>query len=255
MDTEDLTMKTNKQKREPVLAWGVHLFTASGAVFGLLSIIAITQEQWMEAFIWMSMAIAVDSFDGALARRFRVKQVLPNFDGALLDNIVDYLNYVIVPAYFLYAAGLLPQAFAIIGAAVTVLASAYQFCQEDAKTEDHYFKGFPSYWNIAVFYLFILELNPWLNLALVMFFSILVFVPIKYIYPTRTETNQRLTLFLAMIWVVSSLAIIVQYPEPHPLVIAISLFYIAYYFALSLYHADKTDLVESAARRLNSMKP
>lgn len=255
MDTENSTLNANKQKRDPVLAWGVHLFTASGAVFGLLSIIAITGEQWMQAFLWMALAIAVDSFDGALARRFRVKQVLPNFDGALLDNIVDYLNYVIVPAYFLYAAGLLPQEFAIIGAAVTVLVSAYQFCQEDAKTDDHYFKGFPSYWNIAVFYLFILGLSPWLNLALVIFLSILVFVPIKYIYPSRTETNQRLTIFLGIIWVLSSLAIIVQYPEPHPLVIAISLFYIAYYFALSLHHTDNTDLVKSAARRLNSIKP
>jgi phosphatidylcholine synthase len=255
MDTENLNVQTNQQKSEAILAWCVHLLTASGAVFGLLSIIAITGEQWMEAFIWMAIAIAVDSFDGALARRFRVKQVLPNFDGALLDNIVDYLNYVIVPAYFLYGAALLPQEFAIIGAAVTVLVSAYQFCQVDAKTDDHYFKGFPSYWNIAVFYLFILKLSPWLNLILIIFLSILVFVPIKYVYPSRTESNQRLTLFLGMIWVVSSLAIIAQYPEPHPMVIGISLLYIAYYIGLSLHYTDKEDLVKSAARRLNSIKP
>lgn len=251
MKKKDALIHAGTQAKDPMLAWSVHLFTASGAVFGLLAIIAITREQWMQAFIWMAAAVLIDALDGALARRFRVKQVLPNFDGGLLDNIVDYQNYVIVPAYFFYAAGLLPEAFAVVGAALTVLVSAYQFCQEDAKTDDHYFKGFPSYWNVAVFYLFILGLNPWLNLGLIVFLSILVFVPIKYVYPSRTAANQRLTLFLAMIWTLSCIAIMIQYPTPHPALIGLSLLYIAYYVGLSLYHTDKTGgFLRTAAKRL-----
>ena len=145
---------------------------------------------------------------------------------------------------------LLPEAFAIVGACLTVLASAYQFCQEDAKTDDHYFKGFPSYWNIAVFYLFMLGLNPWLNLALVVFLCILVFVPIKYVYPSRTEANQRLTVTLAMIWALSCVAIMMQYPNPHPELIWFSLLYVAYYVGVSVYQTKDGWL--PAARRLVS---
>lgn len=252
MKKESNPVHADETKRQSLFAWSVHLFTASGAIFSLLAIIAITQQQWPLVFIWMAAAVAVDAFDGILARRAHVKQVLPNFNGSLLDNIIDYQNYVIVPAFFFYSAGILPEAFAVVGAGLTVLASAYQFCQEDAKTDDHYFKGFPSYWNVAVFYLFMLGLNPWLNLALVIFLCILVFVPIKYIYPTRTEANQRLTMTLAIIWALSCIAIILQYPNPDPELVWFSLLYVAYYVGLSLYHTDKGGFFRTAARRLSS---
>ncbi len=145
--------------QEQGIAWLVHLFTATGAIWGLLSIIAINQEQWRLLFLWMAIAVIVDGLDGFLARAAQVHRVLPNFDGALLDNIVDYLNYVFVPAYFLYAAGLLPQQLEVVLPIIVLLASAYQFSQSDAKTEDHFFKGFPSYWNIVVVYLVMLGLS------------------------------------------------------------------------------------------------
>ena len=170
-------------RRQQALAWTVHAFTATGAIWGLLALLAISNDRWIEAFAWMGVAVFVDAFDGIAARRLRVKEALPEFDGALLDNILDYLNYVFVPAYFLAVAGFLPQSLRVAGAVLILLASAYQFCQSDAKTEDHYFKGFPSYWNIMVFYMFILNLPPWLNMTLVVVLSVLVFVPIKYIYP------------------------------------------------------------------------
>ena len=113
----------------------------------------------------MGAAVFVDSFDGIIARRAHVKEVLPDFDGELLDNILDFLNYAFVPAFFLSQADLLPGNIGLVGAVLILLSSAYQFCQNDAKTDDHYFKGFPSYWNIMVFYMFILSLNGWINLA------------------------------------------------------------------------------------------
>lgn len=221
--------------RDKLLAWSAHLFTATGAIWGLLTLLAITNQNWMLAFAWMGIAIFVDSFDGFLARKVRVKQVLPDFDGALLDNMLDYLNYVFVPAFFLVQNNMIPSQFALLGAGLIVLASSYQFCQTDAKTEDHYFKGFPSYWNVMIFYMFILSLNGWINTALVLLLSALVFVPIKYIYPTRTRMLQRLTMALALIWGVVNVVILFTYPSTAPWLIWASLLFVIYYIGMSLY--------------------
>jgi phosphatidylcholine synthase len=222
-------------KKERALAWSAHLFTATGAIWGLLSLLAITNQQWVLAFAWMGAAVFVDSFDGYLARRLRVKTVLPEFDGALLDNILDFLNYVFVPAFFLSQSNILPQHIGLLGAALILLASSYQFCQNDAKTEDHFFKGFPSYWNIMVFYMFILSLNGWINLAVVVLLSALVFIPIKYIYPSRTAMHQGLTMALASMWGIVNIAILLTYPSHAPWLVWFSLLFAVYYIGMSLY--------------------
>lgn len=235
MYTESLHDEWSPSKQQQAMAWSAHLFTASGAIWGLLALLAITSEQWAVAFAWMALAIFVDSFDGLLARRVHVKNVLPNFDGALLDNMIDFLNYVFIPAYFLYASNLLPQRYALFGAVLILLASSYQFCQDDAKTDDHYFKGFPSYWNIMVYYLFIMGGALWLNFTVLLILSALVFVPIKYVYPTRTSMNKQLTMTLACLWGGINLAILVRYPERDPLLLWASLLFVAYYCGLSFY--------------------
>ncbi len=218
-----------------VLAWGVHLFTATGALWGLLAIMATVQHRWQEAFFWLGMAALVDSLDGTLARRFKVKGLLPSFDGALLDNIIDYQTYVIVPAIFLYEANLLPASTTIAGIAMVVLASAFQFCQADAKTDDYTFKGFPSYWNVVVFYLFMFEANPWINFWVIATLTVLVFVPIKYLYPSRMIRYQKLTLALTTVWGFLCLAVWLQYPSFQPWMLWASLLYLVYYVGLSLY--------------------
>ncbi len=220
---------------ETILAWFVHFVTASGAIFGLLSLIAVVEHQWVLAFVWMAACLAIDSVDGTLARLFRVKAVLPGFDGGLLDNMVDYFTYVIVPAFFLYEADLLPGIFAIITAALVILTSGYQFCRSDAKTEDHYFKGFPSYWNIAVFYLFLLEMNVWVNLALMLSLCALVFIPIKYVYPSRSPQYQFLTLALAGVWGALCSVTLATYPHHNSLLIWASLLFVIYYVGISLH--------------------
>lgn len=222
-------------RRNKLMAWSTHIFTATGALWGFLAIQAIFNENWMVAFIWMIAATLVDALDGVLARRTRVKEVVPNFDGALLDNMVDYFTYVIVPALFMYNVGLFPQQFSLLGVTAILLASAYQFCQSDAKTDDHYFKGFPSYWNVVVFYLFVLGLEPWINLTVTLALAVLVFVPIKYIYPSRTRRYQKLTITLAIIWGAICIAILMQYPEPQPWLIWTSLLFAVYYTGASLY--------------------
>jgi phosphatidylcholine synthase len=214
-------------------AWMVHLVTASGAVIALVSLLAITRGEWRAALLWMTLAMAIDSADGTLARWARVKQVLPEFDGALLDNVVDYLNYTVVPAFFLIHAPLLPSGWNVFAGAAVALASAYQFCRADAKTDDHFFTGFPSYWNIVVFYLLLLGLNPWVGLAIVMALCVLVFVPFRYIYPSRTRPFRRLTLTLASLWGVACLVELMRYPGHSTTVLWVSLLFIVYYAVAS----------------------
>jgi phosphatidylcholine synthase len=221
-------------KRQKLLAWSAHLFTATGSIWALLTLFAIADGEWISAFIWIGIAIAVDSFDGFWARRVRVKEVLPEFDGALLDNMLDFLNYVFVPAYFLSQTDLLPESAKLLGASLIVLASSYQFCQSDAKTEDHYFKGFPSYWNIMVFYLFVLNLDAWVNFSVVAILAILVFVPIKYIYPSRTTFFPTLNLIATGVWAIANVIILATYPNYAPWLMWISLLYALYYTVMSL---------------------
>lgn len=245
MTTNDFLYDSTEDEWTPSVqrkaaAWLTHLFTATGAVWGLMSIIAITNGAWKTAFIWMALAVFVDSFDGLLARRVRVKDVLPRFDGALLDNMIDFLNYVVVPAFFLYESEILPLGGKMLGAAMILIASSYQFCQEDAKTDDHFFKGFPSYWNIMVFYLFMLEMSPAANLAITAILSILVFVPIKFVYPTRTEMHQKLTMALGMVWGVLGLTVLITYPEHNLGYLWASLFYVVYYSWLSFYATSQS---------------
>lgn len=224
-----------RHQRPLYLAWGVHLFTATGAVWGLLSIMAIFQHDWQQAFLWMIVAVFVDGFDGILARRFRVKGLTPEFDGALLDNIIDYQTYVLVPALLLHEAQMLPTAVSIIGLALVLLSSAFQFCQTDAKTEDHTFKGFPSYWNVVVFYLFLMNAHPWFVFFTILFLAIMVFVPIKYAYPSRMLRFRRVTMALALIWGGMVTVALWQYPNQSMPLLWASLFYLVYYLGLSLY--------------------
>jgi len=171
--------------RRRILAWSMHLFTATGAIWGFLAILAIQQHDWKAAIAWMILAMFVDGFDGMLAQRFETPRLAASIDGALLDNILDYLNYVVVPVFFLWEADFLPAGSKLWVAIAILLSSAYQFTQIDAKTEDHYFKGFPCYWNVMVIYMLVLQLPAWVNLAFTIFFVILIFVPVKYLYPSR----------------------------------------------------------------------
>lgn len=228
--------------RRQIYAYGVHLFTATGAVWGLLALMAVFRHEWRLAILWMILAIFVDGFDGMLARWADVKTYAPAVDGALLDNILDYLNYVMVPALFLVEADFLPAGFKLPVAFAVLLTSAYQFTQVDAKTDethDYFFKGFPSYWNVVILYMLVLQLNPWINLALLVIFNILVFVPIKYVYPSRNMRLKSLTLILSYIYGIIGIWALVQYPNVPQWVVWASFIYVGYYIVLSLWPRNK----------------
>ena len=225
---------------QKVLAWGVHLFTATGALWGLLSLMAIFRHEWRAAIAWMILAMFVDGFDGMLARWADVKTYAPGIDGALLDNILDYINYVLVPALFLIEADfILPAEFRMVGAFAILLTSAYQFTQSDAKTDDHYFKGFPSYWNVMVLYMLVMGLKPWVNLAFLILFNVLVFVPVKYIYPSRNTVMKRLTTILTYLYGIIGVWAAMQYPNVPVWAVWVTLVYVVYYAVLSLWPKER----------------
>ena len=216
-----------------LFAWAVHFLTASGAVLGVLALLAVAQGDFPRAAILMLAALAIDSVDGTLARWFRVAEILPGFDGRRLDDLVDYQNYVIVPAVFMVASGTLPGWG---WAALPVLASAYGFSQREAKTEDHFFLGFPSYWNVVAIYLWQLDISPAVSAALVTGLTLAVFIPLKYVYPSRMRALWYTTNVGAALWLLAiSAAIIWPGSLKGIRLIEITLLYPAYYIAISLW--------------------
>jgi len=216
------------------IAWLAHLYTATGALLAFLSAVAVVERDYRAAFFWLYLQVAVDATDGRLARALRVSERTPWFDGAKLDDIVDYLCYVFVPALLLWRAGLLPDGWAVPVGAAVLLSSGYGFNRADAKTADHFFTGFPSYWNIVAFYLFAAGLPPAVNAAILLALAGLVFVPIRYLYPSRGAAFQRLSNALGAGWAVLMLVMLWQLPTVPRSVLLASLVYPLYYAALSL---------------------
>lgn len=214
-------------------AWLVHLYTASGALAAFFGTLAVVGSRYREAFLWMAFATFVDATDGVLARVADVKRVLPNFDGARLDDIVDYLTFVFLPVLLLQHAGALPAGWGVAVAAVVLLSSAYGFSSADAKTDDHFFTGFPSYWNIVALYLYAASLAQVINAVILLVLSVLVFVRIGYVYPSRTPVLKNLTVALGAVWAVMIVVLILMLPSvSRPLLVA-SLFFPLYYTVLS----------------------
>jgi phosphatidylcholine synthase len=215
-------------------AWLVHAYTATGTVFAFVAAWAVVHGNDRLALGAMFAATIVDATDGVLARRARVKEVLPDVDGARIDDIVDYLTFVFVPMLLLEAAGGLPQSVALPVIALVLLSSVYGFVAPDAKSSDHFFTGFPSYWNIVVLYLLLFHVPHGVNAAVLVALSALIFVRIGYVYPSRTPTLRTLTLLLGSTWTLLVGAIIWMWPSPPRWMAIGSLAFPVYYLMLSL---------------------
>src|SRR5215472_7365531 len=215
-------------------AWAVHFYTAAGAAAGIIALDLIARGDLRSALIVMAITLFIDSTDGPLARSLNVREQLPFFDGSLLDNVIDYLTYVAIPVFFMLRSGVLADnAAGLMVASFIMMASAYAFCRTDAKTADHYFRGFPSYWNLAAFYLFCLRWPLLANAGLLSALAVMEFLPIKFIYPNRTEPLRGLTLTLAFIWAAVTALMLPAAPSYNPLLLYTSLAFIVYYFAMS----------------------
>ena len=178
----------------------VHLLTATGAVFAMLAMLAAVEEKWSLMFLWLVVAFFVDGIDGPLARKYEVKKNAGEFDGELLDLIIDYLTYVFVPAYALFKSGLLPGWTGWIAIIVITFASAMYFADTRMKTKDNSFSGFPGCWNMVVIVLFALTPNFWVMLGLIVVLAVSMFIPLKFIHPVRTERWRAVSLPVALAW-------------------------------------------------------
>ena len=218
-----------------LLAWGVHIFTASGLIVGFLALLAIIHRDWRMALLWLFVAVLIDTVDGTLARTFRVKEVLPNVDGRMLDYVIDFTNDVIFSTLFLYEAGLLPSSVRLVCCAAILLVSCYHYTNLKAITDDFHFRGFPAMWNFVVFYIFVLNLDPFWNVVIIGVFCCLHFIPIDFIYPTRTIRLKKLTFPLVLLLAVVNLIILIQHPVRNPVLLTVSLVNVGYLMAMSLY--------------------
>ena len=201
-------MNINKINTDKIAAWAVHGFTASGAVLGFLAIISILNNDLVGAFLWLGLALLIDGIDGSLARKVGVLDKTPNIDGSTLDNVIDYLNYVIIPALMIYWFQMVPNGWEIILPAGMFAVSLYTFANINMKTNDYYFSGFPAVWNIVVLYFYILNTHPIINVIIILLLFIFTFIPIKFVHPLRVKKIRNLTIFCTVLWSATTLKLV-----------------------------------------------
>ena len=218
-----------------ILAWGVHFFTSLGLVAAAGMAVLIFRggdDSFRGVFVLMLAATLIDAVDGTLARLARVKEVLPEFDGRRLDDLIDFHTYTSLPLLLMWRAEVLPGVWSIL-LLFALLASLYGFSRGAAKTDDGFFLGFPSYWNIVAFYLYFLGAPWWFNAAAVAVLATLTFVPTRYLYATQPGTLNRITNILAAVWVVQIIWVLSAGPEHRRAVTLASLCFPAFYMAAS----------------------
>ena len=195
-------------------AFAVHVFTATGAALALAALFMAVRGQWTGMFICLGAALFVDAIDGTIARRLKVAQVLPRWSGDVLDLVVDFVTYVFVPAFAIAAGGLLPEQLGLPAGIVIVVTGALYFADRNMKTADNYFRGFPTLWNAAAFYLFLIKPAPWLAAAAVAALAILTFMPFKFVHPLRVVRLRGVTVVAVTAW--SALAVIAIWRDLDP---------------------------------------
>lgn len=199
-----------KARLQRCAAFGVHLFTGFGSVCGLLALLSASDGAWERCFGWLGIALIIDGADGPLARKLAVEKVLPRFSGKVLDQIVDYLNYVTVPAYVLARSEILPREVRLPSAAAVMLVSLYHFSDTGSKSGEGYFVGFPTLWNIAVLYCFVLAVPPGPALLFLLLCALLTFIPFYWLHPVRVKRLRPLTLGVASLWAAAAVAAVLH---------------------------------------------
>lgn len=224
--------------RDAIWAFGIHVLTASGAFVAFLSLVATAENRFTAAFMWLGLAMIVDGVDGPLARRLEVKRWWPHWSGDMIDSVVDYVTYVMIPAFILYQSGLLGKYASFAAAALIVVTSAIYYADTRMKTEDYGFKGFPVCWNMVVFTLFIVSPSELLSMAVVVLTAILTFVPVIFVHPVRVKILRIPTLTIFAIWAVAGLVALGYDLRPpalvNTLIMATSLYLFSIGFVLQL---------------------
>ncbi|MCB0706284.1 MAG: hypothetical protein KDC34_13290 [Saprospiraceae bacterium] len=219
-----------------IFAWSVHIFTATGLLAGFMAILAIVDHEWQEAAYWLLAALLIDGVDGTFARMARVREVLPNVDGKSIDYVIDFANYAIIPAFFLYESNLIFIPWNEIAVGLILLVSALYYGLDGMVSEDQYFVGFPVMWNMVVlFQVFVFQVGSALNFSLVVLFAILHFVPVKFAYPSQNKHSKVPTILVTIFFIASLLAAIYYYPTPPVWCKILAVLTVAYYAGLAVY--------------------
>ena len=207
-------MNNSYNTLDKALAWSVHIFSASGLLAGFMAILAINAKNWRAAMAWLLVTFLIDGIDGTFARKFKVAEVLPKMNGKTIDNIIDFATYAIIPAYFFYMAELVDPVWNLPLTLLILLVSAIYYGKEGMVSEDYYFIGFPVMWNMVVFFLiFIFYLSELGNAAIIIIFSILHFLPIKFAYPSRATRLKILTIIFTLIILMAMILAVWLYPN------------------------------------------
>lgn len=217
-----------------IAALSVHLFTATGALLALWALVLIVDGNIQGSLIILALAAFIDSVDGTFARLADVTENTPNIDGALLDNIVDYLNWTFLPVIWAYYFLDIPF---LVGATV-LISSLFGFSHKEAKTEDNFFRGFPSYWNFVVLYLYVLSAGPIISSLILLTLSALVLTPVKFVYPSRTKQWKKITLILFIPYALMLGAMLIYLDDTPLMVTVLSLYYPLYYVGISIMLSD-----------------
>lgn len=224
-----------------ILPWCVHLFTASGIVFAFLALKAVAAHDWRMAMFYLIVAFVIDAVDGTFARLFKVKERLPNFDGKMMDYVIDFSTYAIIPAFFFYEAKLTTESMLFPCTVLILLSSVLYYGKKNWVTEDLHFIGFPVLWNFVVFLMFfLLKTSAIANAVIVVVLTAMHFMPIKFLYPSRTDKMLYLNIAVISILCIISLIGLWKYPQEIPVLRYGAIAGCAYYMLISFWNTWAT---------------
>jgi phosphatidylcholine synthase len=201
-------MLKNKKDIDTLLAWSVHLLTCSGLIAGFLALICVFKNDETSAFLFLGLALLIDAVDGTLARKFKVSIFVKNIDGKMLDSVIDFFNYIIIPSVMIYWFKFVPSPFEIIIPSIILIVSAISYSNNNLMTSDNFYKGFPCIWNILLFYLYLFDLSQVYDLFLISACILLKFIPMKFIHPLRVNKYRRYSAVFMVLWFITSFKIL-----------------------------------------------
>jgi phosphatidylcholine synthase len=215
--------------------WAVHVLTASGAAIALVAAVAAGHGQWQLVFLLLGIAMIIDGVDGPIARALGVTQRLPWFDGAILDLVVDYTTYVLIPALVLAQSGLLTEPFATGAGIVVAIVGALYFADTRMKTADQAFRGFPAVWNTVVYQLMVYKFPQLVTALIVLAFAVATFLPIEFVHPMRVKRLRPLTFAMSVAWGVLAIAALYADLSPGPVVLTLFALVNLYFAVIGVY--------------------